>query len=975
MTTRTRRRRFVRSHWGTISVLEPILDSLPQLSTNNPVSGGAITVSTGQWIGATPSTFEYFWERSIGGAAFVAIAATSATYTVDAGGADAGYVLRGSVIAITADGHRSARAYSSPSLAVVASVAVPVIVNPPTLSNYSPGNGEVVTASHCSYFGDPIINFHGQWYDNGVAISGQTALTHTAITGERLKYGERPENAGGLAAAEVRSVETAAVSATPPAVQVPGYSFVPTEYVTLVARPSTLAAGLLSGAIPANYVSMETGNAGGAFATVEACIDAANTADAHPVFGKDNLPSTYTRVGGTKKYVKRYWIGIGSANPIINYTWPSNVRAACNFAYVHDIGSRWMDHLNGGICFSVTQPGNPLIKDGALHPWPFHSSGDDVFAKTNSRETDPNFTGSTVYNRGIAADFKCQKNFTITPVAGSYNCTRLYGRRQIYGTTFNQSPSLNLEPYLENIELISGTITNVTPTKVRDAINAFTATSGFTAILSDDGLSVIGLRSTLGYLLSIHAECSGGFTFAMPATAMWDNTDANNTWASGVRIEFGQLDTCNAGFSFLLDAVAAGPINFTQMELYRTWGAGNAYAGRWSKCFAYYKHEHCKQSEVNAVPRLFASRFTNAQPSGGGTNIYNMSLTMGTSPAWYFSLACTVHKVLNCEWNDIQSLNRTDTNDCAGAVSFKQGYDRMLIGGVRGGHSKHGWFLGTDCYGIDSTAAPAGSDAPIDPATGQVKFSGAVDGNIEYGNSKGFTQFPCVWVRCGTGWFNTQFFGTEAGMVNKEGGFASPDTTETRIGFTYIDGPMGCPAVKIDKHSRQVNRYFHVKNLDNRRGYTGTYPNHTFIVPSNFYDTYMVGIAGNATSWINEDWMLENVNDRGIGWLISLYRVIPQDLVPSAFVLRGIRAKVPSGTGDRVGIKCEIFGGAIPGYTLTNFFNAITFEDCYFEDLNGNVTGKMQMLVTNNGMTVTPAVVGRPNFRGNSQTTGLPIFA
>ena len=147
--------------------------------TGNANAGSTFSTTSGTWVGTTPFTYSYQWQRcdTSGGACSDISGATASTYGVQS--SDAGMTLRSVVTATNAGGSTS---ISSAVSAVIIDAAPPVNTVAPTLlpgAERQPGFQWGVTTG--TWSGTPTISYAYQWQrcdldgGNCVDIDGETS--------------------------------------------------------------------------------------------------------------------------------------------------------------------------------------------------------------------------------------------------------------------------------------------------------------------------------------------------------------------------------------------------------------------------------------------------------------------------------------------------------------------------------------------------------------------------------------------------------------------------------------------------------------------------------------------------------------------------------------------------------------------------------------------------------------------------------
>lgn len=207
-----------------VAASAPVNTSWPTI-TGSATNGSVLQASTGTWTGTPPITYSFRWRRcDLTGANCTSITgATSSTYTVSL--ADASARLRVTVKATNAGGSRS---MSSAPTGVIGDVA-PSNIAPPTLSDTTPHDLDVITVYPGSWVGTDPITYAYQWLrcdgtgSSCSAVAGATSSTYTVVStdiGSTFAARVTATNDAGSAVATT-AVTSAAVAAPPVAVAPP----------------------------------------------------------------------------------------------------------------------------------------------------------------------------------------------------------------------------------------------------------------------------------------------------------------------------------------------------------------------------------------------------------------------------------------------------------------------------------------------------------------------------------------------------------------------------------------------------------------------------------------------------------------------------------------------------------------------------------------------------------------------------------
>lgn len=213
------------SGWVASNVLGPVEEIVvaptPVANTNAPVLAGnsaigsTITHSGDTWTGTPPITFEYRWQRQIGGGSWTTISgATSATYqTVSAdGGGNVRLQKRGNNAAGTPTGWIT----SSNVIAVTAAAVAPTVATPVSVTPESGPVGTVFTIARATFNGTPAPTATLVLTQNGVNVTSQMVGNQFTSTAEgNLVATDTATNSAGSVASTDTSTVTAAGGVTP----------------------------------------------------------------------------------------------------------------------------------------------------------------------------------------------------------------------------------------------------------------------------------------------------------------------------------------------------------------------------------------------------------------------------------------------------------------------------------------------------------------------------------------------------------------------------------------------------------------------------------------------------------------------------------------------------------------------------------------------------------------------------------------
>lgn len=924
----------------------PVNVELPRLDNYTPRVGDVVSIfDQGEWL-ATPAVTSYTYQLQKDQ---VDVGATSATNSYTAVAGDVGKRIRWGVFAHNANGRSTLIAYTSQAEPVLASVTEPVnTVIPNILGTSPPVQDETQLTANIGEWTNFPTGYAYKWQRTTTDIPGAVSGNYTPVAadvGFTLRVGVAATNGAGTSA-YVFSEPTEIVEASAPVgTRIAGLGWTPDYVDPAGTQPATFAAAETFAAahpelFPTGLINVNS------HASLEAGIDAANTADKALAIGIDSSTSAYT-ITATKRYCKRGLIGFGSAYPTVTFA-----RTSANwnksphlFAHTQDIACRFIKWVNTDIIFSCTHPTLPRIRNGVLtdNSW----LGPGI----------PWIQSSTGQN---AASFRMLRCGKVTP-SGSGNITSMYMRREIEGIAVETSSSFEMAGKLEDIPLISGTITAVTPTKIRDAVNLLTGTHLITALLSDDGLSVLFTKAERGYPLEIVCVCTGTLTCGTDPLIPWNQDENNNTWGCGFDIQYCEFPDCNLVIGGRSDVTAIGPIKFHKNDCPGMWGGFCFFATRWSRVWIANNHwRECYLGRPAA-----AGRTSSRQPNGTQSEYNTFSGMIASGSPHLPRYQGTVLLVENNQVTDVESDNIQFNYNSAVFAHFIAGYDRLTINGVTGGYVKHAWNKG-----LRQHRANGGDD----------------DGGWCYGNSGGLVVEHNVYDQVGEGYANSNFVGTEAVMNFKEGGFLSTQEQGLRC-LRHIRGRDGIPLCKFDSKAVQLHEQIYIEEFNDAKG---------GVPYVNNLNSGALCFLGIINRFALRQVFIKNANfypevngggSNGTGHCITFGRVIATNMDFSNFELNNIylqndgSPEYPEYTGD-VPMFIFTFQAFPTGMGISNVaaaFNATSkIRDCYVLNAAGTIVGNITGVLWPDG------IVNRtfaPNGRGDAlprltsvDTDGIPHF-
>lgn len=273
----------------------------------------------------------------------------------------------GSTLAVGASLSAVARVVQADGAGVLIPVTLTGIAAPPTVTvapsavsvsiNASPGT-QVATISGVPAGVTPTLIPN----DGRLVIAGSEGAGWKVVVGL---------TAAGLGAQGFTIAAAGAISASLAITFTSGWALglgATPDYVPQWTRPATFAAGVASGAIPADAIDFATGNAGGPFADFYAWVDACNAANKPGALGQ-SLTITTAENSLVRKYLYRGIYGYGASNPKITWTGRTTGTAsqkALLHAYLEDITIRGVEFVDWGCVLAVGQKTVPLIDTASV---------------------------------------------------------------------------------------------------------------------------------------------------------------------------------------------------------------------------------------------------------------------------------------------------------------------------------------------------------------------------------------------------------------------------------------------------------------------------------------------------------------------------------------------------------------------------------------------------------------------------------
>lgn len=615
--------------FGTISILgaagtdpAPVNTALPVITGTAQV-GSSLGFTQGTWTN-NPTQRRYQWR--IGGADVPGATGTSLVIPATNNGA--------TTVGLTATLIEWARnnggEVSATSLASAAIIAQEL---PAPENNRLPDftgvlqTGQVLTGDDGEWTQSPTLA--RQWLRNGANIASATSNTYTLVLADegalisyRVTATANGKSTVATSTAKGPSVAAPVGGAAPaldPAGVVPGYGaaaydrqFVPT-YIAMnkdEAIAHAIALGVISSASDA--VDYATGNAGGAFASIDAWLTACGETKIG-VIG----PGSYSVNTATRRYAPKGFFGYGATRPIFN---ASSKTTAAFFSNIQDITVRYIEFRDFGFVFAAARDTTPGFVDGSADANPFHSgnsgytwvmggSGETAVLRTTrcgkiaiNGQSGASITALTVRERNTGLERNARSwttgrayavNDQVKQSGGWYRClvahtsgtfaTDLAASRWVLEFTFTGSdpPMAQVQELAANYtqkSLISSAVNwatsnTATASALATAINGGTGSHGYTATAS--GASVVLTRATMRTFYKISAATTG--TIIVEADNLmpgWDIADCLFT-------------NCRNTLHQVSDSAGAGHLKFNRNTLVGTEGGpclntmlyGNSYVG------------------------------------------------------------------------------------------------------------------------------------------------------------------------------------------------------------------------------------------------------------------------------------------------------------------------------------------------------------------------------------------------------------
>lgn len=305
----------------------------PPTITGTAVKDQTLVAGTGTWIGTTPISFAFRWQRCDGAATNCAAITGATNTTYKLGTTDVGARIRVEVVATNAEG--SASALSSATEVVTAQTG-PVSTGEPAISG-SAVVGQTLSATTGSWTGVGPITFAYQWVrcgtdgglpdgSNCASISGATKNIYTLISndvGFRIRVRVTGTNATG--STTVASNPTGLVKASAPVnTKVPTVSGSTVEGSVVTVSPGTWTG---AGSITFTYQWLRCNSQGGGCSPISGATGTQYKLTASDVGHKVRVNVTARNAGGSTTVMSTESAVVASAGPAGLITLPSGEKS------------------------------------------------------------------------------------------------------------------------------------------------------------------------------------------------------------------------------------------------------------------------------------------------------------------------------------------------------------------------------------------------------------------------------------------------------------------------------------------------------------------------------------------------------------------------------------------------------------------------------------------------------------------------
>lgn len=771
--------------------------------------------------------------------------------------------------------------------------------------------------------------------------------------------------------------------------------------------PATKAAGISSGAIPADAIDFLTGNAGGAFATLNAWGAACTAAGKAGCIGQDNLkyqvaPGTLSRIYAFDIY------GYGSSEPRITYPSAANRKDSPawlwanyrkvrihgvefkNFRAVLGFGLETLRLLKvdaakvtgsiAGTTLTVTSvstgtPAAGMVLRGAGvtagttivsqltgtagKTGTYQVSASQTVASTaialGALDSTPYHTsgdpGWSECNNAQVAGFVTRRCGSIN-VSGAPTISSIKVERQRKDSDYAYSGNSFYAPSIPAGEAawLLALDADAPDLLLGVAVTAATNTSLVTAINSHTattGFSAI-LDPDTGRCLVLTGNTGGvgrPLDFVVTKTGGAADWDTFSPEADLTGCKF--ID-CNNVVIAIGDSTGLNRVDVHRSDAPGTWSLVYASVTRWRGLWAANNYVYdCMPTRPVATGRT-----SSQMPAGSSLSAWNTLFMIGqnnTVHRRYQIKFGTARMVDNNKFYNIESLNWTDTVNSATA-SDTRGMHDLKTGGPTNYGTWHS-FSNNDIFHL------VGINGAIDCNVTYTKGpDDVVEGNriIQFGSKRKTGARPKAGAGSEGGWY-----------VSKEDGANKGDASNfQRFNRNLVaDGPNGCPWWKTENKLNSIEfTQNHLLNYTNLLD-DGTTGDATGIL--NTVDGGAIRVYGNIGPFKGSSNLFENFNDGGAGTTFQWHELITAGITAGDFewsnnVYRNDgSAKYPAYTGDAQMATMDIDTGV-----FTNL-NACKIGRNTLQSPLGATVGQMIFRYTEKGL----------NYTDNGNTTAQPYLA
>jgi hypothetical protein len=221
---------------STVSAGSPLSSVAPSI-TGNTGDGQTLSVSNGTWLGNTPITYAYQWERCDGSGNNCAAISGATKQTYQLTSADVNDKVRAIVTATNSVGNTNATSNTVGPIGAT----TPVTTVAPAIGG-TPTQGQTLTVSNGTWTSGTTVTYTYAWQrcdssgNNCVAISGATKQTYvlaSADVGKKIRAVVFAKNTHGTTAATSNTLGPIVASGPAGAVKLPnGLTSVPASSIT-----------------------------------------------------------------------------------------------------------------------------------------------------------------------------------------------------------------------------------------------------------------------------------------------------------------------------------------------------------------------------------------------------------------------------------------------------------------------------------------------------------------------------------------------------------------------------------------------------------------------------------------------------------------------------------------------------------------------------------------------------------------------